>query len=156
MADPRNTRGCNWICTITNLEGHPDLELQPEPELYEAWRIPEDNLEHLSYWQYQPEVGDEHEEGMHGRLHVQLFIVTKQKGLRYRQCTELMGLESWQVHWEAARDPPAAARYCGKEESRLEGGTTKTGGTPPMEKRGIYLSRRIPLLVSPPLDRSHG
>jgi hypothetical protein len=119
----RGQRTQYWCFTFTNLEGPPDLDLPEDPELYRAFRLQPATLEELELWKYQPEVGSGDEDQMDGLLHIQGFVKTKRKGLRYAQLTRMFGLESYQVHWEPARNFAAAWDYCGKEDTRLVGGT---------------------------------
>ncbi len=127
----RNTRTQFWCFTFTNLGGRvADKSLEDE-EIYRRYRIPPETLEQLELWRYQPERGaNEEEPEVAGRLHIQGFIKTKRKGLRYNQLTQMFGLEGYQVHWEAARAFSSSWDYCGKENTRLPGGRNLSGGSP--------------------------
>ena len=96
--------------------------------MYRNWRIPEAALEELDVYRYQPEVGAGEEDPNDGLLHIQIYFKTKRQGLRYTQLNALFGLEPYQAHWEPARQFAAAYDYCGKEDTRLEGGEAHDPG----------------------------
>lgn len=121
-APQRGARTQYWIGTITNLEGPPEEDLPEDADLYRRWRIPEDALEALEIYRYQAEVGGGEDDPNDGLLHIQIFLKTTAKGMRYSQLNNLLGLEPYQTHWEPARDFAAAHDYCGKENTRLIGG----------------------------------
>jgi len=118
----RGARTQYWCFTFTNLEGPPEEDLPEDPDLYRNFRLQPGTLNELELWKYQPEVGAGQEDQMDGLLHIQGFCKTKRKGLRYAQLNRIFGMQSYQVHWEPARNFAAAWDYCGKPDTRLEGG----------------------------------
>lgn len=141
----RGQRTQYWCFTFTNLEGPPEEDLPEDPELYRSFRLHPDTLEELEIWKYQPEVGAGDGDQMDGLLHIQGFCKTKRKGLRYRQLTAIFKMQSYQVHWEPARNFAAAWDYCGKEDTRLIGGVANGRCDRDFYERYIlpYLLRRL-------------
>lgn len=128
-APQRGARTQYWCFTITNLEGPPQDDLPENPQLYLDFRLAPDTIEELDLYRYQPEVGAGDGDQMDGLLHIQGFCKTKRQGLRYTQLSNIFHLEPYQIHWEPARNFAAAWDYCGKEDTRLEGGKPIDGGT---------------------------
>jgi hypothetical protein len=122
-----------WNVTITNLEGRPGPAQLRNPELYRQWRIPGGAQARFEAYRYQPELGSstaDVPDPQDGLLHVQCYFKLK-KRIRSQALRTLLGLEPYQYHSDPTRNPPAAWDYCGKEDTRLQGGVVQEHGEKP-------------------------